>query len=156
MDMIEKWIENCKGNWVGVGFGCIHATVYAIDDGMWGAIWNGAADGRPRRLKEKFDSAEDAQAAIEVAADEGEESERWWPSDDTWMKRKGGGFYRKVEGMIVSVKQARSKSWYAVCMGGALLGQHRRPVWFTTAEEACKAVDALDAGRGNWSWIGRQ
>ena len=60
-NMSEKWIENSKGNWVWVSSDRLRATVYGTHDGMWGAIWNGAVDGRPRRLKAKFECAEDAE-----------------------------------------------------------------------------------------------
>ncbi len=55
MNMSDKWIENSKGNWVWVGSDRLRATVYGTHDGMWSAIWNGAADRRPRRLKGKFE-----------------------------------------------------------------------------------------------------
>jgi hypothetical protein len=155
MTVSDEWIENNNGNWVWVGLDGIRATVYTTGDGMWGAIWNGP-DGKPRRLKEKFGCAEDAQSAIETADREGSRSQKWWPPDDEWIKSKKGGYYRKVKGMVVSVKQAGSKSWYAVRMGGALLGQDGRPMWFTTAEEARRAVNDSAAGRGTRSWIGHE
>jgi hypothetical protein len=34
--------------------------------------------------------------------------------------------------------------------------QEMRASWFTSAEEACKVVDAIAAGGGGWSWITRQ
>lgn len=153
--MSEKWIENSKGNWVWVGSDRVCATVYGTHDGMWGAIWNGAADGRPRRLKGKFDYAEDAREAVQIADLEGEASSKWYPPDDEWLKSKKGGYYRKVNGAIVSVKQAKSKSWYAVSMEGALLGLNNRAAWFPTAEEACKSVDEFAADIGAWHWITR-
>ncbi len=153
--MSEKWIENSKGNWVWVSSDRLRATVYGTHDGMWGAIWNGAVDGRPRRLKAKFECAEDARETVEIAALEGAASPKWYPPDDEWLKSKKGGYYRRVNGEIVSVKQAKSKSWYAVSMGGALLGVNDRPVWFRTADEAAKAVTELAAGMGDWHWITR-
>ena len=42
-------------------------------------------------------------------------------------------------------KQAKSGSWHAVGMDG-MLGQGGRPMWFKTADEACKAVDRFALG----------
>jgi hypothetical protein len=151
----DGWIANRNGNWVWIDSGELLATVYATDNDVWGAIWNGAADGSPRRLKERFDCAGDAMEALEIAVDEGEGSPKWRQPDDQWIERKGGGYYRKMDDVPVSVKEAKSKSWYAVRMGGELLGQHGRASWFATAEEACNAVDALDRGSGSWCWITR-
>jgi hypothetical protein len=151
----DGWIENPNGNWVWIRCGELVATVYATDDNEWCAIWNGAADSSSRRLKGKFDCAEDAQEEVEVADGEGEESPKWHPPDDQWIERKGGGYYRKVNGLVVSVKQAKSKSWYAVRMGGGLLGRSGRTSWFSTAEKACRAVDELNAAGGDWRWMAR-
>jgi hypothetical protein len=153
--MTEGWIENSNGNFVWVECGEVRATVYACGD-MWGGIWSGAMDGQPRRLKGKFARPEDAQAAVEKADHQGERSELWWPPDSKWLPTKKGGYYRKINGAVVSVKQSKSGSWYAVHMNGALLGQHGSPEWFSTAEEARKAVAALAAGSGTYSWIRRQ
>jgi hypothetical protein len=117
MSTIEKWMENHNGNWVWVdGSEGVRATVYANHDGTWGAIWNRTLDGMPRQLRAKFGCANDAQQAVEIADREGSGSLKWWPRDDEWIESKKGGFYRKVPGVIVSVKQAKSKSWYAVNM----------------------------------------
>jgi hypothetical protein len=152
MNFNEGWKANSNGNFVWLGFGRLRATVYVRDDGTWGGIWNDASDGRPRRLKGTFDTPEEAQSAIESGDLEGDESDCWCPADDEWQERKKGGFYRKVNGVTVSVKQAKSKSWYAVRMGGARLGENGYIKWFSTAEEACNAVDALTRGHGAYCW----
>lgn len=146
------WRENSNGNWVLTDMGETEATVYATRQCEWGVIWNGAADGRPRHLKQKCASAEDACRAAETAMDEGEQSARWWPPHDQWQMRKGGGAFRKVNGGVVSVKQAKSGSWYAVSSAGGLLGQGGRASWFRTEEEARAAVTALASGSSDWSW----
>ena len=152
--MTEKWIENGNGNWVWVGPDGVSATVYATHNG-WGGVWNGPADGRPRRLNAKGEDAEEGMSLIEEAVSQGDASLMWSPPDEEWKERKKGGYYRKVNGAVVSVKQARSGSWYAV-HDGDLLGQSGSPMWFITAKEACTAVDDLDAGSGLWHWIARQ
>jgi hypothetical protein len=153
--MMEEWIENGNGNWVWVDSDGARATVYATNNG-WGGVWNGAADGRPRRLKAKFEDAEEAIDAVESAAMEGDASPKWYPPYDEWIESKKGGCHRKVNGAVVAVKQAKSGSWYAVAMGGALLGENGGATWFPTAEEACKAVNALADGSQSWCWITRQ
>ena len=102
------WRETGNGNWVLPGLEGVEATVYATHDSMWGAIWNGALDGKPRRLKAKLDSAEEACCAVETAIGEGERSLMWWPPDDHWQKSKKGGCYRKLNGAsVLSNKQNR-------------------------------------------------
>ena len=151
MSSIDRWIENSKGNLVGIDGGDVRVTVYSNDDGTWSAIWNEPA-GETRWLNGKFDSADEAQEALELAECEGPHSQRWRPKDDEWISSKKGGFHRKVGGMIVSVKRAKSNSWYAVKIG-ALLGENGSPSWHPTAEAACRAVDEFDAGIGPWQWI---
>jgi hypothetical protein len=148
------WRETNNGNWVLID-GVLQATVYATEGSLWGGIWNGAGDGKARRLKEKCDSAEEACRAVESAIEEGESSLRWWPPDDTWAARKDGGCYRKLNGLVISVKQAKSKSWYVVNSAGALLGRSGRAAWFPTEGEARDAANASAAGVGDWGWVSR-
>jgi hypothetical protein len=147
------WRETGNGNWVLPGVEGIEATVYTTPDSKWGAVWNGAHDGKLRRLKNKLDSAEDACRAAETAMNEGEQSHRWWPPDDQWQKSKKGGAYRKHNGLVVSVKQAKSTRWYAVNSAGGFLGQAGRTSWFATQEDARAAVDAFASGSSRWSWV---
>jgi hypothetical protein len=58
-----------------------------------------------------------------------------------------------VDGATISVKQAKSGSWYAVGMDG-LLGQGGRPIWFNTSDEARKAVDRFAGGNSGMHLIG--
>lgn len=153
--MIEGWTENANGNWVLLDDYGVQATVYRTKTG-WGAIWNGTEDGEARRLKGWFATEEDAMSAVDIAIEEGERSSRWSVPEADWREtKKGGGYYRKYEGAIISVKQARSGAWYAVSMGGALLGQGGRPIWFSIALDARKAVNALLRGDGGWAWVNR-
>jgi hypothetical protein len=152
---IERWVKNIKGNRVALRHGVPIATVYQTDDEDWSAIWNDTADG-PRRLKGKHGSAEEVQEIVEQTERDGIDPEQWYPPDSEWQPRKGGGCYRKLFGSIVSVKQAKSRAWYAA-MSGGLLGQGGQPTWFATEDEAVKAVDQLEYGRScDWEWIRRQ
>jgi hypothetical protein len=71
MESQMDWKETTNGNWVLIDTGDLIATVHSTENG-WGAIWNGAADGRGRRLKVKFQSAEEAMRIVESAIAEGE------------------------------------------------------------------------------------
>lgn len=147
------WKETTNGNWVLIDTGDLIATVHSTENG-WGAIWNGAADGiRGRRLKVKFQSAEEAMRIVESAIAEGERSPRWEEMKTGWKKtKKGNGYYRKHGGVTISVKQAKSGSWYAVNMHGLRLGQANRTTWFPTAEQAREAVAAFLGGDYKWCW----
>ena len=148
---IEKWVRNAKGKLVAVTSGRIIGTVYQTDDGCWSAVWNNATD-RPLRLKGKRRSAEEVQDIIERAEAAGITPDNWYPPDNEWQSRKKGGHYRKLSGSTVSVKQAKSGSWYAAIKGGSL-GQGGQPAWFTDEREAMAAVDQLRHRRGGWEWI---
>jgi hypothetical protein len=149
----DDWREISNGNWVLLGTEGIEATVYETNDGRWGAVWNGASDGRPRWLKAKLDSADEACRAAEIAIEEGDSSRMWWPPEDQWKTSKKGSCYRTVDGLAVSVRQARSKSWYAKNAAGGFVGVGNRVSRFATEAEAQKAVDALASGRDDWAWV---
>lgn len=150
--MDEEWKETANGNWVLIEDG-VTATVYSTENG-WGAVWNGASDGKPRRLKMKFQSAEKAMRIAESAIADGKHSPSWEALECGWKKtKKGDGYYRKLRAATISVKRAKSGSWYAVNMHAALLGQAGKTTWFSTAEQAREAVDALLGGDCNWCWM---
>ncbi len=151
--MDYEWKETGNGNWVLLGDDGVEATVYQATD-RWGAIWNGAPDGKPRHLKAKYPSAEEAIAATEAAIAEGSSSMKWWPPEDQWLPAKKGGYYRKHNGVVISVKQARTGSWF-VTNGTASLGRYGRTTWFATDAEARNAFDAFAGGSGEWQWIRR-
>lgn len=153
--MIEGWTENENGNWVLLDNYGVEATVYRTEMG-WRAIWNGADNGQPRRLKGSFDCPDEAMSAVEDAIEEGERSPEWSvPVSESRRTRKGDGIYRMDHGVTYSVKRARSGSFYAVNMYGQLLGQAGRPTWFPTETAARKAVNALIRGEGGWTWVKR-
>lgn len=49
----DGWFENDNNNWVWWSDGEVRATVYIASNDMWAAVWNGAADCNPRRLKRR-------------------------------------------------------------------------------------------------------
>ena len=101
----------------------------------------------------KFESAEEAMCITEDAIAKGEDDPRWKELECGWKKtKKGGGYYRKQEGMTISVKQVKSGWWYVVNMYGGRLGDAGGASWFPTAEEAREAVNALLGGDYNWCW----
>jgi hypothetical protein len=150
----DGWFENSKGNWVWWIDGGARATVYNASNDMWAAVWNGAADGRSRRLKRRFEDAGDAIEAVEEADQEGDDSPLWFQPDGGWWtkNKKGEGFHCKVDGTTFSVKQAKSGSWYAVTVDG-MLGQNGAIRWHRTVEEARQAVDEFLVGKGGWHLI---
>lgn len=152
----EDWVQNSNGNWLWFHDDNGHvATAYACSHGTWRGIWNGAADGKPRRLKAMGESPEEVQSLLEKAALEGDTSNLWWPPDDQWSETKKGSYQRRVNGATVTVKKTKTGSWYAVQVDG-LLGRAGHPLWFSTADEARKAVNLFALGSGNMDWITRQ
>jgi hypothetical protein len=79
---------------------------------------------------------------------------KWWPPDDQWMPTKTGGYYRRLNGDVISVKKAKSGSWF-VTNGSAFLGRYGRTSWFATDAEARNAFDAFADGGGDSQWIRR-
>ena len=146
--------ENANGNYVALDLNGVIATVYETDDGYWSAVLNDATSG-PRRLKGKRGSAEDVQRIVEHTELHGMDVDQWYPPDCEWQPRKEGGCYRKLSSSIVSVKQAKSGSWFAA-MRGAQLGHGGHPTWFATEHEAVKAVEQLEHGGNGLKWIRRQ
>jgi hypothetical protein len=151
--MSDGWVENSNGNWLLLDDGYLEATVYKAGS-EWGSVWNGAPDGRARKLKAKYPTADEAMAAAETAIAEGPNSIKWWPPDDQWQPTKKGGHYRKHNGQVISVKQAKTGSWFAT-NGSALLGRYGRTAWFPTAQETRAAVDAFARREGDWHWASR-
>jgi hypothetical protein len=147
----DGWRETDNGNYVLIEGGDLVATVFSKDGESWGAVWNGAADGKPRFLKARCDSAEEAQALLEDAIEGGDEA-RWWPIDNQWTLSKKGDPYRRVEGAgAITVKRAKSGSFFA-CGADGLLRQGGKPMWFPTAAAARAAVDRYAAGVSGMSF----
>jgi hypothetical protein len=83
---------------------------------------------------------------------EGKNSLKWLPPEEEWLPTKKGGCYRKHKGVVISVKQAKSGSWYAT-NGSASLGRYGRTTWFETDAQARAAVDAFARGGDEWHWV---
>jgi hypothetical protein len=149
----DEWVQNDNGNWLWIDDDQLIATLFTYSDGSWGAVWNNSEDGEPRFLKARCDSAEEAKSLFYDAIEEGDQSPLWWPAGNQWTESKKGSYYRKVDGATISVRQAKSGSWYAVGMEG-LLSQGGRPLWFKTADEARKAVDRFALGHSGMRLIG--
>jgi hypothetical protein len=150
----EGWTENSNGNWLLIDGGEHEATVYKTDF-EWRTVWNGARDGKARRLKAKHLTAEEQMTATEAAIAEGANSIKWWPPDDRWQTtKKGDGYYRRLSGATISVKRTRRGSW-CVTNGSASLGSFGRTSWFASDAEARSAFDAFTRGEGGWHWVAR-
>jgi hypothetical protein len=149
--MDEGWVENSNGNWLLIDGREHEATVHKTDF-EWRTVWNGAPDGKARRLKAKHPTAEEQMTATEAAIAEGANSIKWWPPDDQWKQSKSGGYYRAQNGQLISVKKARTGSWFAT-NGSASLVRYGRKAWFPTAEEARAAIDAFARREGDWHWV---
>jgi hypothetical protein len=147
--MHDDWRENGNGNWVLPGDEGIEATVYAAGS-EWGAVWNGASDGKARRLKGKYPSSQETIAATEAAI-----TLKWWGPDDQWLPNRTGGYYRRHNGMVVSVKRTKRGSWF-VTNGSASLGRYGQTTWFATDVEARSAFDVFARGGLDWQWIARR
>jgi hypothetical protein len=63
-----------------------------------------------------------------------------------------GDHLRKVNGEVVSVRRTTSGFWYVI-REGKLLGQAGCLRRFSTAGEACDAVNRIAAGGDGWEWI---
>ena len=79
----------------------------------------------------------------------------WWPPEDEWLPTKKGGYYRKHSGVVISVKRAKSGSWFAT-NSSASLGRYGRTTWFSSDADARAAVDALAQGVGDWHWVSQR
>jgi hypothetical protein len=152
---IDRWVENSKGNHVALGNGGVIGTVYQTPDGGWSGIWSGGADGPPQRLKGEYCSVEEVQQIIEQTERDGMDPAEWHQPDGEWRQAKKGGYYRRLFGSVVSVKQARSGSWYAT-MDGTFIGQRGQPTWFADEHASRAAVDQSERRCGAWEWIRRQ
>jgi hypothetical protein len=156
---IERWVENAKGNHVALRNSGIISTAYPTRHGGWSAVWAGGARGHSQRLKGEHWSLEEVQEIIEQTERDGMDPGRRYPPDREWQHSNKGGYHRRLFGSIVSVKQAKSGSWYAARNGG-LLGQRGQPTWFADEREAKAAwtnrSTVLAAGSGSDSSSGPQ
>jgi hypothetical protein len=147
-----EWVENGNGNFVVRDGSSVLATVYRAGD-EWGANWNGALDGKARRLKAKYLTSEEACEAAEKAIDEGQASKKWWPLDGEWRRNRNGNASTTIDQVSVVVKQARTGSFYVASALGGMLGRGGRTGWFYTEQDAMNAVRELLLHSGDWTWV---
>jgi hypothetical protein len=127
---MHEWNENSNGNYVYVIDTDDIMTVFKNRDGDWVGVY------RDRFTKGSFDTAEEAMKVMDSVL-EGDTSMLRAPPIRGWIKNKAGsGFHRRTRGGVVSVKQSKSGSWYAI-INGSLLGDE----WFKSPEAAKTAVD---------------
>lgn len=147
---IVKWAERTDGSFAWVIGDRTLAKAYAVD-GVWRTAWRDDS----QVLSAEFSCANDACLA----------AEKYWPSGqyfDGWLESKNGGYFRKFNRRAVYVRKA-DDGWYAVQTDGKLLGKGGNVSWFSTAEDACRAVEKemctpIDADpfvntRDQWRWI---
>jgi hypothetical protein len=151
---IVNWIEQADGSFAWIIGDCALAIVHQVD-GVWRTTWHGQR-GKNLWSSVEFPSAHEACLA----------SEKYWPPSNEyfagWLESRNGGYFRKFGKRAVHVRKAED-GWYAVQTDGTLLGKGENVSWFTTAMEACLAVEKeaytpqdadpfLDA-RDQWDWI---
>ncbi len=133
--MSDEWITNPKGNRVWVQGGSHVATVFSKNDGGWGAVIGGLL------LAGQAKSAEDMMARVEDVLLQPDKARYVLPKG-AWQRTKAGGYFKKTNGGIISVKQAKSGSWYATSQHG-MLPSPEKPKWCKSAEEAMQFADSI-------------
>jgi hypothetical protein len=134
--MRGEWSTNSKGNKVLLDYDSLIATVFHKDDDTWGAIING------QLLVGSAVSAEDMMEHVQEVLLHPYKA-RYVPPKGTWLRSKAGGYYKRAHGTTISVKQAKTGSWFAASREGMLsVGGKAR--WFATAEEAMRFADTVD------------
>jgi hypothetical protein len=154
---IAKWVEQADGSFAWVIDGRTLGVVHTVD-GPWHTKWYGEySDGGYSLLRDDFRTAYDACLAAE---------KHWPPSSrqfNGWLESKNSGYFRKfTNGRAVYVRKA-ADGWYAVRTDGKVLGKGEKVSWFTTAMDACAAVekelytpvdaDPFVSRPENWHWI---
>ena len=155
---IVKLIERADGSLAWATDNRTLGQIYTAD-GVWRTSWSGEAGPSEGYswLGDDFPTPYDACLA----------AEKHWPSSwrpfHGWLESKKGGYFRKFgKRRTVYVRKA-PQGWYAVQTDGKLLGKDRTVSWFTTALEACAAVEKelhtpVDAdpfvnAPDRWRWI---
>jgi hypothetical protein len=131
--MRGEWTTNSKDNKVLLDYDSVIATVFHKEDDTWGAVING------QLLVGSADSAEDMMEHVQEVLLQPDKA-RYVPPKGAWLRSKAGGYYKRTVGGTVSVKQAKSGSWYATSQAG-MLPSPEKPRWFATAAEAMRFAD---------------
>ena len=130
---MSDWLENDNGNYVYVIDSDDVMTVYERN-GLWFGVYDN------HFTAEGFKNSEQAMTVMEKAVLEDSLDllvERN-PRPTGWLKTKTGGFQRYRNGCTMTVKQAKSGSWYLVINQNML-----KDNWFKTVEEAMNKGDQL-------------
>ena len=124
------WYESNNGNYVySISKGDV-MTVYKKKDGDWGGIYDG------RYLRGSYANPEEAQERMESWIIDGDSSLEAPPRILGWQPAKKGGFYKKANGGIATVKQAKSSKWFITINGDMV-----ERVWLNSPEEAMQKAD---------------
>jgi len=124
------WTENSNGNFV-TEDDHFKTTVFLDKRGQWRGI-------RDEHITDSgYETAEEAMAAIDS---EQVDFIKFRPRVDTtdWKPAKRGGFYRLRNDRIITVKQARTGTWY-VSVDGRLVEGY----WLKSSEAAIRCADSL-------------
>jgi hypothetical protein len=79
MTPTNKWLTGNGREWTLYINDRMRAAVRKIDDRLWTGLYADHEGGQVRRLREKFETAEDAREAIDVGIREGARSLVWRP-----------------------------------------------------------------------------
>ena len=151
---IAKWLAQPDGSVAWVIGDRILGKVYPVD-GVWRTWWSGY--GGCMMLPDDFLTAHDACLA----------AEKYWPPLGRpfwgWLESKNGGYFRKLTNKRTVYVRKAENGWYAVQTDGKVLGKGGNVSWFTTATDACAAVekelhtpvdaDPFVSTRDQWHWI---
>lgn len=120
----DGWISTRTGGWCRPGESVVIFRRRNIAGG-WGVCCDGAFS------RGAYETAEQAAAAYDA-------NQIRWTYPEAWKRKKdGSGWYRQTQRRgVISVKQAKSGSWYWTGMTEG--GPHG---WFATAEQAKVAAD---------------
>ena len=122
-----EWTEKDNGNYIYI----LDSSVMTVFKKKGSVGWGGVYE--DDFLKGSYDTPEEAQKELERFVFKGESRlAKSIPSG--WQASKNGGYYRNIPSGIVSVKKAKSGSWYITGPQGTILEN----TWLETAEEAKK------------------
>lgn len=130
---MSEWRENSNGNYVYV-IDCNEVMTVFMLEGKW----FGAHD--DCFTKTGFDDPVKAMTKMEQAVLEGQPGllERRNRAKSEWHRTKSGSYQRYTGKHVLTVKQAKSGSWFVVVDQVILKDQ-----WFSLAEEAMLQADSL-------------
>lgn len=130
---MSEWRENKNGNYIYVLDSGEVMTVY-LRDGLWFGVYDECLS------EEGFCDPERAMALMERAVLRGQRDllVRRKPVLPWWQETKSGGYQCVRRDCILTVKQAKSGSWYLIVDQTVLDDR-----WFDSAEQAKRQGDML-------------